>query len=187
MKSILKSTFAKSLAGLVLIACNGCVSPQPQPRVQTRLYLYIKSDPSYASIYELHTGAYKGQTPLSVVYPIDAEARAKGSVNVSGFRAVWPSGAKAKTTEGLILPVNRFPREITFERPQNDSKQEIDLGYALRKEELEIQRQNTQIQKEQNNIRNKELEEQKEMNDQAAWRHYFQTVDHLNRTLPKIK
>ena len=185
MKQTLKTAIRNSLAGLVLVTCAGCVSQQPW--VQTRLPMDMKSDPGYASIYELGTGAYKGQTPLSVEYPINAEARTKGNITVNGFRAVWPSGAQTKTAPVLTLPVNGYSRQIIFERPRDPPEKEIDIGYALKKEELAIQRQQTQIQQEQNDIRNKELEEQKEMNNQASWRHYFQTTDYLGKTLPKIK
>lgn len=91
-------------------------------------YVTVESRPEGARITDLSGSVEYGIAPVEVAYPTD-ELEARGG-KIPGFRATWPSGAKAETTAELV-PAPKRGLTVTLERPKGAPGYEKDLEFAL--------------------------------------------------------
>ena len=74
-----------TMAVLILLFVVGCA--------QESLKVTYRSDPPFADVYSI-SGEYRGITPLTLWYPVDAEAKARGYLYAKGMTMRWVSGAE---------------------------------------------------------------------------------------------
>lgn len=91
-------------------------------------YVTVASRPEGARITDLTGSVEYGIAPVEVQYPTD-ELEARGG-KIPGFRATWPSGAKAETAAELV-PDPKRGLTVTLERPKEAPGYEKDLEFAL--------------------------------------------------------
>ena len=91
-------------------------------------YVTVASRPEGARITDLTGSVEYGIAPVEVQYPTD-DLEARGG-KIPGFRATWPSGAKAETAAELV-PDPKRGLTVTLERPKEAPGYEKDLEFAL--------------------------------------------------------
>ena len=109
------------IAVLVPLFAVGCA--------QTSMKVTYRSDPPYASVYA-RDGTYRGVCPLTLWYPVDAEARAQGHLYAKGMTMRWVSGAEKTSRETIKITVDGTNRQVTFVRPKDAPNAHIDAAYA---------------------------------------------------------
>ena len=109
------------IAVLVPFLAVGCA--------QTSMKVTYRSDPPYASVYA-RDGTYRGVCPLTLWYPVDAEARARGYLYAKGMTMRWVSGAEKTSRETIKITVDGTNRQVTFVRPKDAPNAHIDAAYA---------------------------------------------------------
>lgn len=110
----------------------------------SNLRVTYRSDPPGASLYE--GPKMLGYTPVTVLYAVDDAKRKAGVMYLQGTTVRWASGATAEIGQLSATLDDGLNKEFTFQRPDVPGR-EIDVGVALKLEELEIQRQMAQAQR----------------------------------------
>lgn len=105
---------------VTMLAAAGCASGQT---------LTINTAPQGATVTHF-TGGVRGQTPAVFNYALtDAQRdKATGCYRVSGFSALWPSGAQAKTETVIPLCGAGANWTMTVNRPASAPNLELDLA-----------------------------------------------------------
>ena len=91
-------------------------------------HVTVATPPDGARITALTGSVEYGIAPVEVQYPTD-DLEARGG-KIPGFRATWPSGAKAETAAELV-PDPKRGLTVTLERPKEAPGYEKDLEFAL--------------------------------------------------------
>ena len=113
----------------------------------SNLKVTYNSDPPGASLYQ--GSQLMGYTPMTLQYQVSDADRRSGIKVLQGTSVKWASGAEANVTS-LNANLNQFGlnQQFTFQRP-NIPGREIDVQVSLKLQELAIQRQMAQTQRDQ--------------------------------------
>ncbi len=112
------------IAVLIALFVAGCA--------ETSVKVTYRSDPPYASVYA-KDGTFRGVCPLTLWYPVDAEARAKGYLHAKGMTMRWASGAEKSSRKTIKIAVDGTNRQVTFVRPDDAPNAYVDAAHALQK------------------------------------------------------
>lgn len=108
---------------------GGCATPI-DPNQMT---LEIIANPPGAMIYE--DGRVLGQAPAFIPYIITPAARQVGTIKPRPITVVWPSGAKATASPGMLLAKGQRQHFI-FSRPIDAPGLDKDLQYAAQLKQI---------------------------------------------------
>ena len=96
---------------------------------QESVKVTYQSDPPYASVYSID-GEYRGICPLTLWYPVDAEAKAQGYLYAKGMTMRWVSGAEKTSRDTIKITLDGTNRQVTFVRPEEVPDARTDVEYA---------------------------------------------------------
>ena len=97
---------------------------------QESVKVTYRSDPPYASVYS-RDDEHRGTCPLTLWYPVDAEAEAQGYLYAKGMTMRWVSGAERTSRDTIKIKVDGTNRQVTFVRPEEAPDARTDVEHAL--------------------------------------------------------
>jgi len=129
---------------LLLISLSGCFSNSLKDN--NTLYLTYYSQPSGAALY--HGDRYLGRTPLQLNYPIGEQNKRDQSMELSGTKAIWVSGATQSISGLTVNWGGGTQQNYTFIRPSGVAGLHQDTSYELEIERNQILRDQAAAEKE---------------------------------------
>ena len=114
-----------TVAALILLFVSGCA--------QDSVKVTYRSDPPYASVYS-KDGSLRGTCPLTLWYPVNAEARRQGYLYAKGMTMRWASGAEKTSPKTVKIIVDGTNRQVTFIQPKDAPNAPLDVEHALQME-----------------------------------------------------
>lgn len=119
------------IAAALISACATPVDPN-------MMTLEVITNPPGALIYE--DGRALGQAPAFIPYVITPAVRHVGSITPRPITVVWPSGAKATASPGMLLARGQR-QHFVFSRPMDAPNLDKDLQYAAQLQQVGYARQ----------------------------------------------
>ena len=107
---------------LIAVLTSGCA---------TRLAIQVRSDPPGARI--IRNGVDLGLSPQNIYYPIYSQDRQRGSVNVAGIKAKWPSGTIRRVASSQVeFSKSGTQKILTIPHPYRGKRREYDESSSHR-------------------------------------------------------
>lgn len=103
----------------ILLYLGGCATV-------TTLYT---SEPQGAAVYQ--DRQFLGHAPFCMEYTFSDQDKARGHMILTGYRAVWASGAEERVDRILVDPAHGSEQNFTFFRPRVPGR-DIDVAHAVK-------------------------------------------------------
>ncbi len=104
--------------------------PAPAPN---EFIVFYDSDPPGAVLYDNSNNKRLGETPFWAFYELTQKDRQNGSIFIDPTRVVWPSGATATNSPGVVFALkDGFEKTYRFSRPAGKGSED-DYAYGLKR------------------------------------------------------